>query len=356
MAEAHAEPLDITHVVAVTCTDQGNPGYDLLVCQVLQLPPNVERTLLHGVGCAGGLSALRAAANIAAAESQRGRPACILVVACELCSLFLRGELQAASQDEGLRIAPALFSDAAAALVVCNELALKQDASPTYQLQEWGSMLIPKTKEYMSYEMKSNGKSPITLNDSCTIERLIHAAGMIAVITKEVTNSSVSSILPMFNRLSSSPHPSSKRNKHQHSKTCDPRELDWAVHPGGAAILNGAQQALQLDDDHIRASRDIYSSYGNSSSVTVLIVLDRLRQMGRGRDGVVATSFGPGMVIEMCLMKRWREGTVVKPAQRVVKYGKWMLAMARTVACFRWSTSVRDGTEVGKNEAGKIGG
>lgn len=179
---------------------------------------------------------------------------------------------------------------------------------------------------------------------------------MIAVITKEVTKSSVSSILPMFNHLSSSPRPSSKRNKHQQSKTCDPRELDWAVHPGGAAILNGAQQALQLDDDHIRASRDIYCSYGNSSSVTVLIVLDRLRQMGRGRDGVVATSFGPGMVIEMCLMKRWREDKAVKPVQRVVNYGKWMLAMARTVACFRWSTSVRDRTEVRKSEAGKIGG
>jgi type III polyketide synthase len=159
MAEAHTLPTDITHIVAVTCTDQGNPGYDLIVCQKLGLPPNVERTLLHGVGCAGGLSALRAAANIASAESQRNRPACVLVVTCELCSLFLRAELQAASRDDELRIAPALFSDAAAALVVCNTLALKSDFEPIYHLQEWGSMLIPDTKEYMSYEMKANGTS-----------------------------------------------------------------------------------------------------------------------------------------------------------------------------------------------------
>ncbi|KAH7413915.1 thiolase-like protein, partial [Phaeosphaeria sp. MPI-PUGE-AT-0046c] len=285
MVEAHAVPKDITHVVAVTCTDQGNPGYDLLVCQKLQLLPNVERTLLHGVGCAGGLSALRAAANIAAAESQRRRPACILVVACELCSLFLQAELQAATQDEGLSVASALFSDAAAALIVCNELALKKDVTPIYQLQEWGSMLIPETREYMSYEMKSNG--------------------MIAVITKEVTKTAVGSILPMFSQLCSSSYASSKQTTRQKS-ICDPALFDWAIHPGGAAILNGAQQLLHLDDDHIRASRDIYTSYGNSSSVTVLIVLDRLRQMGRGRDDVVAASFGPGMMIEMCIMKRWR--------------------------------------------------
>lgn len=161
MVEAHTSSTDITHVVAVTCTDQGNPGYDFLVCQKLGLPPNVERTLLHGVGCAGGLSALRAAANIASAESQRHRPACVLVVACELCSLFLRAELQAASRDDGLRIAPALFSDAAAALVVCNDLALKNDVEPIYHLQEWSSMLIADTKEYMSYEMKATGTSRV---------------------------------------------------------------------------------------------------------------------------------------------------------------------------------------------------
>lgn len=158
MQEARLSAADVTHVVAVTCTDQGNPGYDLLVCQKLQLNPGVQRVLLHGVGCAGGLSALRTAANIVAAESQKGRPARVLVMACELCSLFLRAELQAASQDDGLHIAPALFSDAAAAVVVCNELALEKQ-KPIYELKEWGSMIVPGTMEQMSYDVQSNGMS-----------------------------------------------------------------------------------------------------------------------------------------------------------------------------------------------------
>jgi type III polyketide synthase len=161
MKEACLSPAEVTHVVAVTCTDQGNPGYDLLVCEKLKLNPGVQRVLLHGVGCAGGLSALRTAANITAAESQRGRPARVLVIACELCSLFLRAELQAASRDEALHIAPALFSDAAAAVVLCNGVALQQHQTPVYELQEWGSMMVPGTMDQMSYDVQSNGKPSI---------------------------------------------------------------------------------------------------------------------------------------------------------------------------------------------------
>lgn len=160
MEEAGLAPSDVTHAVAVTCTDQSNPGYDLFVCKKLGLPPGVQRTLLQGVGCAGGLSALRAAANIAAAETQKGRPAQVLVMATELCSLYLKAELHAASQDDNLHIAPALFSDAAAALVVSNRPAFERHHKPIFELQEYGSMLVPNTTEYMSYDVTSHGTLP----------------------------------------------------------------------------------------------------------------------------------------------------------------------------------------------------
>lgn len=159
MLEAKVSASDITHIVAVTCTDQSNPGYDLFVCEKLGLGPSVQRVLLHGVGCAGGLSALRAAANIASAASSRSQPARILVVACELCSIFLRTELKACLADGELHIAPALFSDAAAAVVLCNGFALEQDQKPVYELQEWGSMFVPGTSGQMSYATEANGTS-----------------------------------------------------------------------------------------------------------------------------------------------------------------------------------------------------
>lgn len=157
MREARVEPSDITHTVAVTCTDQSNPGYDLFVCQKLGLRPSVQRMLLHGVGCAGGLSALRTAAGITAAASQRGRAARVLVMACELCSLSLQAELQAACRTEELHVAPALFSDGAAALVVCNGLALQGNTKPIYELVDWDSMVVPDTSRYISYDIEKHG-------------------------------------------------------------------------------------------------------------------------------------------------------------------------------------------------------
>jgi type III polyketide synthase len=159
MREARLGPNDITHTVAVTCTDQSNPGYDLFVCKELGLKSGVQRVLLHGVGCAGGLSALRAAADIAAAASQRGRPARVLVMACELCSLSIQAEVHAACKDNELHVAPALFSDGAAALVVCNGLALEEKQKPVFELIEWDSMMVPGTSGYISYDIEKHGMS-----------------------------------------------------------------------------------------------------------------------------------------------------------------------------------------------------
>ena len=83
-------------------------------------------------------------------------------------------------------------------------------------------------------------------------------------------------------------------------------DFDWALHPGGEAIIEGAKEMLELTENQLRASREIYKTRGNSSSPTVLAVLDKLRTMGRGRDHVVATSFGPGLAIEMAMLRRCR--------------------------------------------------
>jgi len=63
---------------------------------------------------------------------------------------------------------------------------------------------------------------------------------------------------------------------------------------------------------HMRASYDTYINHGNSSSATVISVMDRLRQKdmdeiapgGKPKDYVVGAAFGPGITIEMCMMKR----------------------------------------------------
>jgi len=141
---------------------------------------------------------------------------------------------------------------------------------------------------------------------------------MIARISKGVPKATISAILPMFDQLQ-------KVSSNSHSSGLS--TFDWAIHPGGAAILHGAKQALQLTDHHMRASLDVYRHYGNSSSSTVLIVLDKLRYMERGRDNVVATSFGPGLTIEMCILKRSRHtpGSASSTSERHSRiYAIWL--------------------------------
>ncbi|ORY09983.1 chalcone synthase-like protein [Clohesyomyces aquaticus] len=283
LTEAKAQASDITHTVGVTCSDTGNPGYDLFVAQKLGLHPSVERTLLAGVGCAGGLAALRQAANLASAATQKGQPARVLVFACEICSNFLQGELDCALKGSDVRVAPALFGDGAAALVVCNGLALDETAKPIYDLLDWGHMVVPGTAQCLNM--------------------LSFPTGFLTTLTKEVPKHSVAAITPMWHKLR---HSIDFRNQKGELEDVKPSDCDWAIHPGGGAILSGAQSTLGISEDHIRASWEIYRNFGNTSSPTVLIVLDQLRRMGEGRDNVVATSFGPGMSIEMFTMRRWR--------------------------------------------------
>ncbi|KAM0351967.1 hypothetical protein ACHAPU_002485 [Fusarium lateritium] len=89
-------------------------------------------------------------------------------------------------------------------------------------------------------------------------------------------------------------------------------DFDWAMHPGGATILSGAERAMDITPEHMRASYDTYINHGNSSSATIFSVMDRLRQKdmdamapdGRVRDYVVGCAFGPGITVEMCMLKR----------------------------------------------------
>lgn len=84
------------------------------------------------------------------------------------------------------------------------------------------------------------------------------------------------------------------------------------MHPGGATILTGVEKAMRITPEHMRASYDIYINHGNSSAATIISVMDRLRHKdmdacapdGKVKDYVVGCAFGPGMAVEMCMLKR----------------------------------------------------
>lgn len=148
---------EITHIVATTCTNSANPGFDHYVVKKLGLNTNIEKVLLHGVGCSGGLAALRTAANIALGASFRRKPARILVLACEISTTFVRSELDSIHQNEEVRIGVTLFSDCASAVVLGNDFSDRIGEEKIVELLGWDHRIIDDTEQDLGFDVHPSG-------------------------------------------------------------------------------------------------------------------------------------------------------------------------------------------------------
>ncbi|CAD0082805.1 unnamed protein product [Aureobasidium vineae] len=194
----------------------GNPGFDFLVDEKLSLSTSVDRTLLHGVGCAGGLAIMRTAAQLA-------------------CAATMRDPSQ-------ISIASTLFSDAAAAFVLCNDLGLRDGIKPVFELLDWDSAVISGTTSDLEFRAEADGYR--------------------TVLNRTVPKYTVAAVAPMFRSLLTSIRVITNCDN------LDIEDFDWALHPGGQAIIDGVQKAMRLIDEQLRATREIYKTRGNSSSPT----------------------------------------------------------------------------------------
>ncbi|BAE62591.1 unnamed protein product [Aspergillus oryzae RIB40] len=266
---------DLTHVVVVTCTNTANPGLDYMICERLGLRKNVQRTLLHGVGCAGGAAALRTANELLLGAAFQGKPGRALVVACEICMIFFRSMLEDIVKAQEANVAMTLFGDGAGAMVLSNGIC-------------------PKTSE----------RAPLWNILNCRTTLLEDSASSIQFNIRPHVPGQTSAALPSgFQDLISST-PSLYSDK----SNFDPSSYDWALHPGGYSIAVLAQNALGITEHHLRKTYEVYRSRGNTSSSTVISVINELaREQGTsesGRDKVIVAAFGPGITMELAVMAR----------------------------------------------------
>lgn len=280
IAEWGGRAQDITHVVSTTCTNSANPGFDHYVVKQLGIKSSAEKVLLHGIGCSGGLAALRTAANMALGSSYRKRPARALVLACEISTIMVRSELNSIDKDQTIRIGACLFSDCASAAVLSNGVALPDElADPVYDILGWKHEILADTENDLGFD--------------------VDPLGWKVVLTPRVPELAAAAVAPAFKELVDSlPE---LNDGHQGLSALD---FDWALHPGGSTIITGVEKAMGIPSEHLRASYDIYMNYGNSSSATIMSVMNRLREMGDGKENVMACAFGPGISLEMMVLKR----------------------------------------------------
>jgi type III polyketide synthase len=313
LAEAQVDPAQVTHMVSTTCTNSANPGYDHFVAKELGLSQTVEKVLLHGVGCSGGLAALRTAANLCLGHTQRRKPARILCVALEISTTLVRSELESIHESQETRIGVVLFSDCASAVLLTNNIPFTSTQQqhpvpaspppPIYTLLTWTHQTVPETEPDLGFD--------------------VDPLGWKVVLSPRVPQLTQSILQPSFSALLDSLTPdSSLPTALSSSSYTRPAHFDWAMHPGGATILTKAEQALGITPQHMRASYDTYVRHGNSSSATIFSVLDRLRHKdmdalaptvygdedadggGGPREYVIGCAFGPGITVEMCLLRR----------------------------------------------------
>ena len=250
---------DVDALTVVSCTGYATPGLDILLARDMGMPVDVQRVHIGHMGCYAAIPALATVADAAAARGQAGLMLCL-----ELTSLHI----QPAAPDPEQMVAHALFSDAAAAVSVV------PGAPYGLEVLDFIARTDAARSALMTWDVTDHGfrmglspKVPDVLADHVVdvVDELLNRNG--------VTRADVGG---------------------------------WAVHPGGPRIVEVVADRLGLDSTDVEHSRETLRTYGNCSSATVLLILDRMIASDAVEAGqyVVAMAFGPGLTLYASLLRR----------------------------------------------------
>ncbi len=275
-------PHEVGLLAVASCTGYTTPGLDVTLAARLGMPDDMQRLSIGHMGCYAALPGLGTVADFVAC---RNRPAVLLCV--ELPSLHI----QPASREMPQLVAHALFSDAAAAVVL----------RPADQV---GTSVVPADGR-VGPPVPSRRPAPRTT--PVVVDLVAHTDPATAdQMTWQVTDQGF--------RMGLSPGVPDALAKHvadtigtllaRYGLTSSDISA-WAVHPGGPRILDVVQTELGLPASALRTSRATLRDHGNCSSATVLMVLDSLLRQGDVPPGgyVVAMAFGPGLTLYAALLR-----------------------------------------------------
>ena len=262
LERAGVPAAQLTHLVSVSCSGFGAPGWDIGLVKDLDLSPRIQRTHIGFMGCHGALNGLRVARAFVDADSR----AKVLLCATELCSLHYHYQWNPQKF-----IANAIFADGSAA-AVCLPGSFPNSSlgtrPPALRLTASASFLVPHTEDAMTWNVGDHG--------------------FVMTLAKRVPDIIGKNLRPFLEPWLA-----------EHDLAIAD-VASWAIHPGGPKILDAAGEALGLSADLLRPAREVYAAYGNMSSPTVLFILDHLQKQG-GKPPCVALGFGPGLNVEAAL-------------------------------------------------------
>ena len=253
LAEAGVEPAEIAGLIVNTCTGYLCPGLSSYVAEDLGLRTSIRFQDLMGMGCGGAIPNLEAAAGLLA---RRGEGP-ILSIAVEICSATIFP-----SHEPDLVVSNSIFGDGAAAAVL--DVAREGGSAGLAQITDFSTGLFPRHREDLRYRTEGG----LLRN---------HLTKRVPVIGARAAKETASRLLER-NGLSKS-------------------DISWwAVHPGGTVVLEQVAKELELDDEALRFSYNVFRNYGNMSSPSVLFVMREILDGGRPQPGQkgMLLAFGAG--------------------------------------------------------------
>ena len=256
LEESGLAPREVDALTVVTCTGYATPGLDILLARELGLGEDTQRLHVGHMGCYAAIPALATLADAATARNRTG-----LLLCLELSSLHVQDD----SHEIDQIIAHSLFSDAAAAVAV-------RPGGPGLEVVDVAARTDIQSAGLMTWDVTDRGfRMGLSRQVPEVLER--HAGPVVGSLLAR-------------NGLS-------------------PEEVaGWAIHPGGPRILEAVAAPLGLGEDELELSRSVLRDFGNCSSPTVLLVLQRIlerRPLRRG-DHVVCVAFGPGLTLYAALL------------------------------------------------------
>lgn len=252
---------DITHLVTVSCTGFYAPGPDFDIIQSLGLDPSIQRFHLGFMGCYAAIPALKMAQQFCDANEDTT----VLVVSVELCSIHF----QANSKLDNL-LSSTVFSDGGAGAIISGKSPLNSH----FRIDGFASSINKKGADDMAWSIGDNGFNMIL-------------SSYIPDLLKEGMDDF---LLDIMNRF---------QITHNDIE-------QWAIHPGGKAILDKLEASTSVPKEKMGSSRTVLSNFGNMSSATILFVLKELlnQPSEKTEEKTLAMAFGPGLTLESALLTK----------------------------------------------------
>jgi len=258
IADAGSKPEEIDAVLISTCTGYMCPGLTSYVSEQLGIRSDALNLDLVGQGCVAAMPNLRTAEALIASRSCKR----VLSVCVEICSAALYFD-----NDPGVLVSACLFGDGAAAALLGSEPNGKRRV-------EWhssGSVLEPGDRELLRFEQKEG-----MLRNILRPEVPSRASGHAATLFTTVLNKA--SLLRS-------------------------QITGWVFHPGGRDVLCALQKQLGLTEHDIRWSAAVLNEFGNTSSPSVLFVLQTALADSAPSGYWWMSSFGAGFSCQGALLK-----------------------------------------------------